>query len=183
MRKQKLIATIKIEELPKASILIYYGGNIVTRTIGKLFYKQKGPVPHHTALYIGQGTVVNIGKVGALEDVYEHLKEEDKIEAIVFDHLTDRERNTVITRAKKDIGKPYDIAGFLAFGKQLPVIGKWFNDFEGSEQLPFCSDNIVDSFKVIGMKVSNKPNELTAPWDILSYERKEKQGKIYTLIA
>ncbi len=176
--------TITVDEIPRASILLYYNGNKLTETIGNFVYKYRYVMPpFHTALYIGgpENQVINVGMFVELVNLQNQLASSRRVDVIVFPELMYQERELVIRQGRKDIGKFYDVKGFLGFGRDIPIIGPLINKLRPSAKLPFCSDHVVDSFNALPMKVSEFGSEQTAPWDIANYCEDNKVGEFRTV--
>lgn len=176
---------IKVDDIPKASTLLFYHGNKLTEFIGRYVYKHPYyPPAFHAAIYTGgvKNQLLNVGKFVTLDSLEDEFRSTRRIDVVIYKQLTMKERGLAIKRGMKDLGKPYDMMGFLSFGKKIPLIGKLFSWAKGSKQLPYCSDHVVDSFKAAPYQVSGYNDEETAPWQLLEYaERYPKTIEIRTV--
>jgi len=90
-----------------------------------------------------------------------------RVDVIIYKNISDETRKMLCRLAHLDTTKTkvvnlpdYDWTSFLRFGLRL---------FKNSSKKDFCSDNVVDLFKAGMVKVSDLPDEQTAPWDLLEY--------------
>lgn len=182
--------TIALEDIPPASILLFYGGTKITEWVGNTIYKHPyKPASFHAAGYLGDGEVLNIGKEATIEDVRSMLRSTRRVDVVVLNDLTKKEREIIIKRFRRDAGKNfYDAIGFLRFGGQLKAL-RFLKKVHSSEKNDFCSDNVVDNFSTLQpakrkgdtaamtkeltlpreIRISANPAEDTAPWHLLEH--------------
>lgn len=181
MAKLPKYPKIKINQIPDGAILLFYGGNELTETVGYLVYRHKyNPPAFHAALYLEKGMFVNVGKTVTLNMIKDEFRSTRRIDVIVYNFLSPEQKEMIMETGKKDIGKIYDIKGFLGFGRKLPLIGKLFP--KGSKKLPFCSDHVQDAYRAANVLVAETSDEETAPWHLLEYaEAHPGIADIYTI--
>jgi len=177
---------ISLDKLPKGAICIFYGGNKLTEWVGKHLYKfPYEPAPYHASVYIKgpKQMHLNVGLKATIYPLSEEFITKERIDVIVYPKLSTKDRGKIVERSLEDLGKWYDVKGFLGFGRKIPIAGFLIDKLlKGRKRLPFCSDNVQDAYREIGVKVANTKDEETAPWDLITYaEKHPKQCQLYTL--
>ena len=178
-----------INEIPPASILLFYGGTELTEVVGNYVYKHPyKPAAFHAAGYLGDGRVLNIGKEAKILDIREQFRSTRRIDVIVLKDLTTEEREIICKKFERDANNNfYDVAGFIRYGGQLKIL-KFLKKVRSSNKNDYCSDNVVDNFSEPPLKrpgdseqtyqslllprkieVSYNDSENSAPWHLLEH--------------
>lgn len=181
---------IRTEQIPAASILLFYGGTPLTEIAGNYIYKHPyRPAAFHAAGFIGKGEVLNVNKTTTIENILDMRQSTRRIDVIVLTDLTDEEREIICSRFRRDAGKNfYDGVGYLRFGGKLKIL-RFLKKIKASEKDDFCSDNVVDNIGALeayrrsgdsdevlaslrlsrAIPVSAYPAEDSAPWHLLEH--------------
>ena len=158
---------IALEEVPAASVILFYGGNKVTELVGNRVYEFPfKPPPFHSALTVGDGEMLNVGKFKTIKPIKEELISTRRVDVIVYT-MSDTQRDIIAHNARKDVDSPrvgiqlptYGVLDYLRFGF------KWFRP----TKYDVCSENCVENLATGGVTASDKEAFNTAPWDLLSY--------------
>ena len=169
---------IKMEDIPKASGLAWYGVNRVTELFGSRVYKAKfDPPASHFSTYLENGRHLNVGKFRQVQNVDLDLTERRRVDVIVY-NMTDKQRREIIHTCWGDqsnldkllVMSDYAWADFLRFGV------KWFKPTDKD----FCSENHVENFAKHGVQTSFKEPYNSAPWDLVDFALMAG-AKFYTL--
>lgn len=173
--------SIKLEDIPPASTLLFYGGNKLTQFAGNTLYKHPyTPPAFHAAFYIGipsPGIFLNVGAFKTLQDVTKAYRSTRRIDVITY-NIPDEIRKLLCREAIMDTSRhkvgltlpDYDgFKGYMGFGWRwlLRKIGVKAKAKENKRD--FCSDNVADLFGTQGIKVSPVSSEETAPWTLLEW--------------
>lgn len=159
---------IEIEQIPAASILLFYGGNKLTEMVGNNLYNHPyRPPAFHAAFYCENGLFLNVGKFRIIEEVTTELRSTRRVDVLILKGLSSVQREVAIKFAFLDSSKPkvgielpdYSWTDYLRFG---------FKFLKPSKK-DFCSENVVELFEKVGVKVSDKKAVDTAPWDLFGY--------------
>lgn len=160
---------IKIEEVPMASALLFYGGTKITEFFGNTIYKHPyKPASYHAAFYIEEGLFLNVGKFKVVQEIKDEFRSTRRIDVISYPAITKDQRIKLSNAAYLDTSKPkiglslpdYDWMAFLRFG---------FKFMRQSKKNDFCSENVVQLFGTQNIKVSDKLDYQTAPWHLFEY--------------
>lgn len=160
--------TIKVGDIPPASILLYYNVNSLTEMVGLKIYGHKYCLPSgHAAIYMDHGLIHNVGKFKLPKKIEETFKSTRRVDVIVCEGLDDDTRNGIIRDCILDASKPkvgfqlpdYAIFDYLRFGCKL-----W-----KPSKKDICSENCVEIFHGRGVIVSDLEPYNTAPWDLQEY--------------
>ena len=165
---------ISVDDIPPMSVGLCYGGNKVTETVGNTKYKHPYyPPAYHAFIYQIAGVILNVGKYKTQESIVDFCTGNERIDIIAYKDLTMKQRMKLLNVSMLDVDKPklikfptYDWKGFSHFG---------FKFVKPSKKKDFCSDNCVDIFDSQPYKISDKPSERTAPWDLFEYALKHKE--------
>lgn len=158
---------LRIEDIPPASVILFYNGNKITELFGSRVYGHKyDPPPFHAALYIDNGLFLNVGKFKEIRSVDTEFKTTRRIDVITYS-IVPLERKKICTEAFKDSSRPhvgitlpdYAMTDYLRFGF------KWFKP----SKKDFCSENVVELMNIGNVKVSDLESFNTAPWDLVEY--------------
>ena len=175
---------IKIEEIPAASGILFYGGNKLTELAGNRLYKFKyRPPAFHAAFYIGDpepGMFLNVGKFKTIQDISAEFRSTRRIDIIIYKNIDVDQRRRLAKLAIMDASKPkvgvslpdYGITDYLRFGLR----------FLRPSKKDFCSENVCELLAAESVIVSsNKPVD-TAPWDLQEFaEANPESCEIRTL--
>lgn len=169
---------IELKDIPKASAILFYGGNKLTELAGNRLYKHLyTPPAFHAAFYIGQGLILNVGKFKELVELEKEFRSTRRVDVIVYDIPVEvrekLERIALLDTSKNKMGlqlTDYAINDYLRFGLK----------FLKPSKKDFCSENVCEVFATQGIKVSDEKPVDTAPWTLLEYALKNS-CKIYTL--
>lgn len=173
--------SISVEEIPPASILLWYGGVKVTELVGNRLYGHPFyPAAFHAAFYIDNGLYLNVGAFKTIENIRNEFRSTRRVDVIIDKTLTSEERKLLGVTAMGDLSKPkpgisvpdYSWREFLRFG---------FPFLKTSSRSDFCSENVCEIFETAGRKISDLKPYDTAPWHLLEYALKEKSFDIKTL--
>lgn len=168
---------IEVNDIPAASILLFYGGVKLTELVGSRLYDHPyNPPAFHAAFYCEKGTFLNVGKFRVIQNLPEEFRSTRRIDVLILPYLTSTQRQTAVEFAKMDVSakKPFKISDygwkdFLRFG--FPGLKP------SSKQI--CSENVVRLFDKIDQKVSDHASYDTAPWHL--YERAYKHPEDFDI--
>jgi hypothetical protein len=173
--------TIRIDEIPCASALLFYGGNRLTELVGNRLYKHPyRPPAFHAAFYIQDGIFLNVGKFKTLERVEIELRSTRRADVIIYNRLTPSSVKKLCADALLDTSHPrvglnlpdYAMTDYLRFGLR----------FLKPSKKDFCSENVVELFAQEGVIVADRKAVDTAPWDLQEYaEAHPQECEIRTL--
>ena len=159
---------IKMEDIPSASIILFYGGNKLTEMVGNNMYGHKYlPPAFHAAFYCENGIFLNVGKFKTVEELQKELRTSRRIDIVIVKNLTSTQREVACKFAVLDASRPrvglslpdYSWMDYVRFGLK----------FMKPSKKDFCSENVVELFQKVGAKVSEKLPVDTAPWHLLEY--------------
>jgi hypothetical protein len=159
---------IKLDDIPSSSIILFYGGNKLTEMVGNNLYGHKyTPPAFHAAFYCENGLFLNVGKFRTIEELSSELRSSRRVDIIILKNLNSTQRLVGVRFAFLDSSKPkvgielpdYSWTDYLRFG---------FKFLKPSKK-DFCSENVVEIFQKIGVKVSDHLPVDTAPWNLLEY--------------
>lgn len=171
---------ITLENIPTASILVFYGGTKLTELAGNRLYGHPyNPAAFHAAFYIENGLFLNVGAFKTIQALKNEFRSTRRIDVIVDKYLLPQERKQLCYTAALDATEPkvglnlpnYSATDFLRFA---------FRFLKPSKK-QFCSENVVELFETVGRKVSDLKAVDTAPWDLLEYAMGKPDFQIYTL--
>lgn len=160
---------IKIEDIPTASTLLFYGGTKITEFFGNTIYKHPyKPASFHAAFYVEDGLFLNVGKFKIIQEIKKEFRSTRRIDVISYPFITKEQRIELSNAAYLDTSKPkvglslpdYDWMAFLRFG---------FKFLKQSKKNDFCSENVCQLFGAQGIKVSDRIDYQTAPWHLFEY--------------
>lgn len=163
--------SIKLEQIPSASTLLFYHGNWVTEwfanKINKYPYK---PAAFHAAFYIEDGLFLNVGAFKTVQEVRSEYISTRRIDVVIYKNLGDLRRQAICRSAYLDTSKPkvglslpdYSWRDYLRFGLR----------FLKPSKRDFCSENVVELFSGGAVTISDKKAVDTAPWDLHLYATK-----------
>jgi hypothetical protein len=181
--------TVSPEQVLKASIWLFYGGNKVTEFFGNHVYKHPfWPAAFHAAGGLGGAEMLNIGIEATIKDVRKEYQETRRIDVIELLDLTDFERDIICRKFRRDAGNNiYDAGGYARMGSKFWVL-RFLKNIHASDKNDFCSDNVVDNFSEPPLRrkgeadeeynslllprkieVSYLSSEDTAPWHLLEH--------------
>ena len=171
---------IKIDEIPSGSALEFYGGNKLTEFYGNHRARLWGgknctqfpydPPPFHTAHYQRRGFFLNVGKYKTIEKLEDEFKSTRRIDVIIYKEVTPELGNKIADDMLADIDKPglfkrftYGIFDYLRFEPAL----RWL--IPKDKKRDFCTEDKVRRMLQFGIKTSDRPPDMTAPWDDVLY--------------
>lgn len=179
MKPIPIYDTIRPEDISKASIFIFYGGNWLTEIVGNRIYKHPyWPASFHAAGGLGGPKLLNVGKITSIEDIRTMFRSERRIDVIELLDPTDIERDIICRKYERDAGHNiYDAIGYLRKGSRLKIL-RFLKKIRASEKNDYCSDNVVDNVSEPPFRRNNDTDEiiasLTLPRKIeISYESSE----------
>lgn len=157
---QPIWPVIKIEDVPAASVLLYYNGNKWTEKEARLKgFPYKDP-PFHTSFYLGGGEHLNQGLKAEIKPVADEFRSTRRVDVVTYPDLTPEDRAMICDEARKRKGRIYDIPGFARFG--FPFLKEWaFGNF--------CSEQVAEIFDVKGFRVSIKEPSKTEPFRLWQF--------------
>jgi len=159
---------IKLDEIPAASTLLFYGGNRLTEFVGNTLYKHPyTPPAFHAAFYIADGLFLNVGKFKTVEVLEKEFRSSRRIDVIRYHYINDEAKKRLCRAAVLDTSKmrvgislpDYSFTDYLRFGLK----------FLKPSKKDFCSENVVELFKTEQVEVSGKKAVDTAPWTLLEF--------------
>lgn len=168
MEKLPKYEDIGILQIPKGSVILFYGGNKLTELVGNKIYKHRYvPPAFHAALYAGNGVILNVGKFKTFQPLTKELISTRRVDVIIYNKLDVYKREDLVRDAMLDADKPrtgiqvssYAITDYLRFGLR----------FLKPSKKDFCSENVVELLEGVGIKSSDSKAVNTAPWDLLEY--------------
>lgn len=171
---------IDLTHIPRASTILFYGGNKFTEFFGNKIYRHPyKPPAFHAAFYIEEGLFLNVGKFRTVQELEGEFRSNRRIDIITYLKIDDQTREELNRYAYLNTSKPkfgfefpdYDVLGYLGFGirklaSKIPVLKKWA--FQSKKKF-FCSENVVDIFATQKIEVSLRLDFETAPWDLFDY--------------
>lgn len=163
--KDKLIwqptwPVVKIEDVPPASVLLYYNGNGLTEKEARVKgFPFKDP-PFHASFYLGLGKHLNQGMTALVGNVTDEYRSTRRVDVISYPDLNNDDRKILVEDAWGRLGRAYDVPGFLSFG--LPFLREW-------AFANFCSEQVAEIFDSNGYRVSLKEPSKTAPFHLWNF--------------
>jgi hypothetical protein len=159
---------VPVQDIPAASVLLFYGGPWVTELVGERVYKHPyHPPAFHAAFYIDQGLFLNVGAFREIADVMGEFRTTRRIDVLMFTKLDPIQRKHLARRAMLGTSRPTGVVAvsdyawrdFLRFGLT----------FLKPSKKEFCSENVVTLFETEGIRTTDLPPDRTAPWDLYEY--------------
>lgn len=162
---------IKLEAVPPASTLLFYGGNKWTEFYGRKRYKHPyDPPAFHATFYIENGLMLNVGKFKTLTAVEREYASTRRVDAIIYRTIPDNVRKELMKDAYLGADDP-------KFGLNLPTYG--WTDFLRFEPLlqwlpknkhDICSEDVYKRFARYGIETATKPQKVeVAPWMLYEF--------------
>ena len=153
---------IALDDIPAASILLFYGGVAMTELVGSRLYGHPySPPAFHAAFYCENQMFLNVGKLRVIQNLTDEFRSTRRIDVLILPGMNSTQRRLGVELAKMDASKkkPFKISDygwkdFLRFG--FPGLKP------SSKQI--CSENVVKLFEKVGEKVSDYAAADTAPW-------------------
>lgn len=172
--------SIDLEDIPAASLLLFYGGTKITELVGNRLYGHPfHPAAFHAAFFIQDGLFLNVGAFKTIQLIKDEYRSTRRIDVISDLSLLPQERKQLCLAATQDVDKPkiglnlptYSVFDFLRFG---------FKFLKPSKK-DICSENCVEIFGTLGRKISNNKPVDTAPWDLFEYALDNPEFQVNTL--
>jgi hypothetical protein len=149
-----------IEDIPPASVLLFYNGQPLTEKEGRVKgFPYKLP-PFHVSFYLGSGEHLNQGKRAVIRHLAYDMRSTRRIDAVVYNALTIEDREMLCREARRRKGWIYDGGGFASFG--LKFIKEW-------SRANFCSEQSCEIFASKGFRISDKEPSKSEPFRIWQY--------------
>lgn len=150
----------KLDEIPPASILLFYNGQPLTEKEGRIKGFPYRLPPFHASFYLGNGDQLTQGKRAIIRHVAYDFRSTRRIDVVTYGLLTPEDRAMLCEEARRREGMIYDVPGFLRFGFSFIRDWKFAN---------FCSEQVADIFKTKGFTISTKPPNQTEPFRLWEY--------------
>lgn len=184
---------IAIEEIPSGSALEFYGGNKLTEFYGNHRARLWGgkncttfpydPPPFHTAHYQRRGFFLNVGAFKTIQKLEDEFRSTRRIDVIIYKAVTPGLGERIADDMQGDVDKPgivkritYGVFDYLRFEPAL----RWL--IPKDKKRDFCTEDKVRRMLRFGITTSDRPADMTAPWDDVLYAMSHpEECKIRTL--